>query len=107
MAGIEAREGFVTQAAKGPSVRSGRACPFRRADGDNGGMDTSLRIHLNGESRVLPRGADIIALLDHEGLAGRRVAVEVNGEIVPRGSHAGHVLHEGDRVEIVHALGGG
>ena len=70
-------------------------------------METRLRIHLNGEPRALPPGVDIIALLDHEGLAGRRVAVEVNGEIVPRGAHAGHVLHDGDRVEIVHALGGG
>ena len=39
--------------------------------------------------------------------AGRRVAVEVNGEIVPRGRHNGHTLADGDRVEIVHALGGG
>jgi sulfur carrier protein len=35
------------------------------------------------------------------------VAVEVNGEIVPRGVHATHALAEGDRVEVVHALGGG
>ena len=46
-------------------------------------------------------------LLEIEGFAQRRVAVEVNGEIVPRGSHASHVLQAGDRVEIVHALGGG
>ena len=50
---------------------------------------------------------DVTALLDSEGLAGRRVAVEVNGEIVPRGQHAGRVLGAGDVVEIVHALGGG
>jgi len=35
------------------------------------------------------------------------VAVEVNGEIVPRGRHAEHRLQPGDRIEIVHALGGG
>ena len=46
-------------------------------------------------------------LLQSEGLAERRVAVEVNGAIVPRGAHATHALAEGDRVEVVHALGGG
>ena len=70
-------------------------------------METPFRILLNGEPRDLPAGADITALLEREGLAGRRVAVEVNGEIVPRGRHGGHGLHEGDRVEVVHALGGG
>lgn len=66
-----------------------------------------MQINLNGEPRQLPPGATLATLLDAEGLAQRRVAVEVNGEIVPRGAHAGHPLHEGDRVEIVHALGGG
>lgn len=70
-------------------------------------MESHLLIHLNGEPRQLPRGTDISALLDREGLATRRVAVEVNGSIVPRGAHAGHALRDGDRVEIVHALGGG
>ena len=41
------------------------------------------------------------------GLAEKRVAVEVNLEIVPRSRHATRVLGEGDRVEIVHAIGGG
>lgn len=66
-----------------------------------------MQIHLNGEVRELPAGTTIGALLETERLADRRVAVEVNGEIVPRGAHAGHVLDDGDRVEIVHALGGG
>lgn len=107
MAGIEAREGFVTQAASAGRVRSAPVCPFSLAAGDNGGMESVLRIHLNGEPRELPPGTDLPTLLDREGLAGRRVAIEVNGEIVPRGAHAGRVLREGDRVEIVHALGGG
>jgi sulfur carrier protein len=46
-------------------------------------------------------------LLTEEGLAERRVAVEVNGEIVPRSQHGDHQLKDGDVVEIVHALGGG
>jgi len=41
------------------------------------------------------------------GLSGRRLAMEVNREIVPRSEYAEHVLHDGDQVEIVHAIGGG
>ncbi|HET7126213.1 MAG TPA: sulfur carrier protein ThiS [Lysobacter sp.] len=52
-------------------------------------------------------GATLAGLLEEHGLALRRVAVEVNGEIVPRGQHREHRLQEGDRIEIVHALGGG
>ena len=57
--------------------------------------------------RVGATSATIATLLEREGLAQRRVAVEVNGRIVPRGRHGEHVLQPGDRVEIVHALGGG
>lgn len=66
-----------------------------------------MHVLLNGAPRTLPTGATVAALLDAEGLSGRRVAVEVNGGIVPRGQHAEHSLQDGDRVEIVHALGGG
>lgn len=76
---------------------------FARAGGDNARMD----IVLNGEPRSLESGVTVLALLQLEGLADRRVAVEVNGTIVPRGRHGEHALGNGDRVEIVHALGGG
>lgn len=66
-----------------------------------------MDINLNGEPRTLATAATITELLQTEGLAERRVAVEVNGEIVPRGQHGAHALAEGDKVEIVHALGGG
>ncbi|AMU97519.1 thiamine biosynthesis protein ThiS [Xanthomonas citri pv. fuscans] len=66
-----------------------------------------MNIQLNGTPRALPDNLPLAALLEQEGLAQRRVAVEVNGEIVPRGRHAEHALREGDVVEIVHALGGG
>jgi sulfur carrier protein len=79
--------------------------PARR---DNAPMSpTSIQLTVNGEPRVLPAPLDIPALLAAEGLGERRVAVEVNGEIVPRSRHAGFALADGDRVEIVHALGGG
>ncbi len=66
-----------------------------------------MDIIVNGEPRNIAPGATLTALLEAEGLAGRRVAVEVNGHIIPRGRHGAHALAEGDRVEIVHALGGG
>ena len=66
-----------------------------------------MDITLNGEPRQLAASTTITSLLEAEGLAGRRVAVEVNGTIVPRGQHEAHALDDGDRVEIVHALGGG
>ena len=66
-----------------------------------------MQIHLNGESRTVDAGLALATLLEQAGLAGRRVAVEVNGTIIPRGHHAEHRLNDGDRVEIVHALGGG
>jgi sulfur carrier protein len=66
-----------------------------------------MRIQLNGEPLDLPHAMDVAALLLHLGLGERRVAVEVNREIVPRSRHAGHALRDGDAVELVHALGGG
>jgi sulfur carrier protein len=66
-----------------------------------------MDIQLNGHPRHVDDRTCIASLLEAEGLAGRRVAVEVNGQIVPRGRHAEHRLVDGDRVEIVHALGGG
>jgi len=73
------------------------------AKGDNGVMD----IQLNGEHVAVGDGITVVALLEQQGLGTRRVAVEINGEIVPRGQHAERRLQAGDRVEIVHALGGG
>ena len=66
-----------------------------------------MDIQLNGHPKHIEDGSTIAILLRDEGLAERRVAVEVNADIIPRGQHATHALHEGDRVEIVHALGGG
>ena len=66
-----------------------------------------MDIELNGEPLAVADGATVQVLLKAQGLGTRRVAVEVNGDIVPRGRHATHPLQPGDRVEIVHALGGG
>lgn len=66
-----------------------------------------MNILLNGEPHTLAAPGSVLQLLQAEGLENRRVAVEVNGEIVPRSHHAEWTLMAGDRVEIVHALGGG
>lgn len=66
-----------------------------------------MDLMLNGELRHFEGPLTVEGLLARAGFAGRRVAVEVNREIVPRSRHAEHALADGDRVEIVHALGGG
>ncbi|MEE4105518.1 sulfur carrier protein ThiS [Pseudomonas viridiflava] len=66
-----------------------------------------MHIQLNGESFELPHGATVAALLTRLELAGRRVAVELNLDIVPRSQHETTALSEGDQVEVVHAIGGG
>lgn len=66
-----------------------------------------LEITLNGAQRPLETALTIAALLEREGLAGKRVAVERNGEIVPRSLHADVLLAAGDKLEIVVAVGGG
>jgi sulfur carrier protein len=66
-----------------------------------------MDILLNGESRNVTEPCPVADLLRAEGLAERRVAVEINGAIVPRSAHEHYLLRAGDQVEIVHALGGG
>ncbi len=69
-------------------------------------MSGVLRIRVNGESREVTDGTTLGELLASMELRGR-LAVEINGEIIPRGEHARHRLREGDRIEIVQAIGGG
>lgn len=66
-----------------------------------------MEIMLNGEPRRLVETCTLLELLKTEGQADRRVAVELNGQIVRRAAHGDVLLKPGDRVEIVHALGGG
>ena len=67
----------------------------------------ALSLTINGEARLLAGPATVAALLDEMGLTGKRLAVERNGEIVPKGLHGATVLADGDRLEIVVAVGGG
>ncbi|MEO6698431.1 MAG: sulfur carrier protein ThiS [Paraperlucidibaca sp.] len=64
-------------------------------------------IRLNGEPVEIPTGSTISQLLTAHELVGKRIAVECNGEIVPRSQHTTHTLSAGDALEIVHAIGGG
>ena len=66
-----------------------------------------MNIVLNGEQRGLEDALTVLRLIDRLQLTGKRLAVEVNEEVVPRSLHAGYRLHDGDRVEIVPAIGGG
>lgn len=66
-----------------------------------------LEIFINGTPRQLETPVSIATLLERESLAGKRLAVEKNGEIVPKSQHAATLLAAGDRLEIVVAVGGG
>jgi len=66
-----------------------------------------MQIVVNGQEQTLGAPVTVAALLDRLGLAGQRVAVEVNREIVPRSRHGEVELRDSDRVEVVFAIGGG
>jgi sulfur carrier protein len=66
-----------------------------------------MDIVLNGKQHPLERAMNVAELIEALGFAGKRVAVERNAEIVPRSQHGSTTLAQGDRVEIVVAVGGG
>ncbi len=70
-------------------------------------MTAQIGVEVNGERRQVPQGACVAELLALIGLAAPKVAVERNLEIVPRSAWATTPLAEGDRLEIVHFIGGG
>ena len=66
-----------------------------------------MKIYLNGSLTEMPENstvADILVLLD---VVGRKVAVELNDNIVPKSQHSQAILQDNDKVEVVHAIGGG
>jgi len=66
-----------------------------------------MNVVVNGESRELPEGLSVAALLRYLGMAGERVAIERNKEILPRAQWESTVVQAGDRFEIVYFVGGG
>jgi sulfur carrier protein len=66
-----------------------------------------MQILINGEATEIPQDLSMAALIERLDLSGKRVAVEVNRDLVPRSRFETHRLAPGDRVEIIHAVGGG
>jgi len=66
-----------------------------------------MRLTINGEDRTVSATPTLAALVSSLGLDPRKVAVERNLEIVPRSAYGATELAEGDRIEIVHFIGGG
>ncbi|MCB4359736.1 sulfur carrier protein ThiS [Quatrionicoccus australiensis] len=66
-----------------------------------------FELKINGESRQFPAPLSVAGLVEALGYAGKRIAIERNGEIVPKSQHATTSLVAGDQLEIVVAVGGG
>ncbi|MDQ2694330.1 MAG: sulfur carrier protein ThiS [Pseudomonadota bacterium] len=66
-----------------------------------------MNIIVNGEPMQVAEDINAAELLDLLGLANKRLALEINRQIVPRSAYARQRLHDNDRIEIVHAIGGG
>ena len=65
-----------------------------------------MRVRLNGEARECPSGVTVADLVAELGLGERRIAVELNRDVLPREAYE-RALRDGDEVEIVHFIGGG
>jgi len=66
-----------------------------------------MNISVNGENRAIEANSNLAQLLEALDLQGKRIAVEVNRDIVPRSEYGSFVLSDNDQVEIVNAIGGG
>ena len=66
-----------------------------------------MNITLNGKPLQLEQVSTVAELIDFLGYQGKRIAVEANGDIVPKSQHSDTALTEGDEIEIVVAVGGG
>ena len=70
-------------------------------------MSTVITVSINGETRQLTSDVTVSALIEEMGLSGKRIALERNGEIVPRSTFTTQRLSQSDKLEIVVAVGGG
>lgn len=66
-----------------------------------------INVIINGEARAFEDRLAVAQLVERLGLSGKRIAIERNGEIVPRSEFGRHEIADGDRLEIVVAVGGG
>ena len=67
----------------------------------------AMKLSINGECRQFPAPLTVAELIETLGYTGKRIALERNGEIVPKGRHVETLLADGDQIEIVVAVGGG
>jgi thiamine biosynthesis protein ThiS len=70
-------------------------------------MNSAIRVQLNGKEREVPAGLTVQGLLESLGLEPRLVVVERNREIIARARYGEVKVGEGDRLELVHFVGGG
>ena len=66
-----------------------------------------MKILFNGQTLDLAENSTLLELIESQNLVGKRLAAEVNLEIIPKTEHANYILKNDDKVEIVHAIGGG
>jgi thiamine biosynthesis protein ThiS len=66
-----------------------------------------ITVFINGAAHQLTQNCSIAAMIEALGYTGKRIALERNGDIVPRSQYAEQTLSEGDKLEIVVAVGGG
>ena len=66
-----------------------------------------ITININGETRQFTESISIATLIDEMDLTGKRIALERNGTIIPRSSYATQNISDGDKLEVVVAVGGG
>lgn len=66
-----------------------------------------MQVQVNGEAQTIHENATLGELLEQLSLTGGRIAVEINRDIIPRSEHGQYRLNDGDRIEVVQAIGGG
>ncbi len=68
---------------------------------------STITVQLNGIDAVVSQGTTLGSLIDSKGIERRMIAVEYNTEILPRHAYDATILNDGDRLEVVHMVGGG
>jgi sulfur carrier protein len=66
-----------------------------------------MNILLNGKTRCIDNETHLNQLIEQLSLTGKRLAVEINREIIPKSAHEQYKIQAGDNIEIIHAIGGG
>lgn len=69
--------------------------------------DPQITLYVNGAARSVPADSTVAQLVESLDLGQRRIAIELNGEVIPRSEHASRPLNDHDRIEIIRAIGGG